>query len=284
MACDPEELVTEVAPILGKLPPGLGKVVGGGKIKIITGKGGGIGFNPALCQPEIDGAFVVTGGGDKFDCYKDKEGGDAGRLNAKAGVEFTGGWLSSDGSIALGDTFNTYEDGDGSTQTLNAGTGLMSSWIHGEGFPVVEGDFRFIRLLVSANNGDSNFTGIIEMELRESFGGPTVTVGGTASANGFLAGFEPAKAFDGSLASGDGWAIQNLNVFPVWLQYDFGVGETRRIVQYQVGSHVSATSTNARSCNAWLLQGSNNGSDWTSIHQVTGQTGWTFPEMRTFPL
>jgi hypothetical protein len=86
------------------------------------------------------------------------------------------------------------------------------------------------------------------------------------------------------LTSTNGWGANNLNIWPIWLQYDLGAGVTKRVVQYRVGSYSTTTTTAARSSKNWILQGSNDGSNWTTVHRVGNQTGWSFGEMRTYPM
>jgi hypothetical protein len=219
---------------------------------------------------------------------------DADMNGQNKGLVWGGPWVDRTlwaGPVAL-DSFESYEDGV-HVAGLNGGEGFGNegwggAWneptlsVPGDGGePLTPGDYRYYRLLIAANNGDVNWSGVLEFELREEVGGDNVATGGTASASGFNS--SPDLAFDGLFTSGNGWNVQNSNSWPIWLQYDFGDGITRRIVEYRVGSYSTTNSTSARSSRIWELLGSNDGSTWTTVHRVGNQTGWSFGEMRTFP-
>ena len=241
--------------------------------------------------PWVDATlFIGIQDEDTFEGY----GNDADLNGLHKGLVWGGPWVDRTlwaGLIAL-DSFESYSDGV-PVSGLNGGQGFGGegwggAWnepslsVPGDGGePMTPGDYRYYRLLIAANNGDTSWSGVLELELREAVGGANVATGGTASASAFAS--SPDLAFDGLFTSGNGWNVQNSNSWPIWLQYDFGEGVTRRVVEYRVGSYNTTNSTSARSSRIWELQGSNNGSTWTTVHRVGNQTGWTFGEMRTFP-
>lgn len=66
--------------------------------------------------------------------------------------------------------------------------------------------------------------------MRTSIGGSNVVSGGTASASSeYSASYSAAKAFDGSVATDNGWLSGN-HAYE-WLQYDFGAGNDKDIVE-----------------------------------------------------
>lgn len=252
--------------------------------------GGGPKFNSAPC------AIVLTtydGGGDSFECY-----GPGVKLGAAplAGTFFNGRWFDdqSYSGVTAFEDFDDYSVG-AEVGGLSGGTGYDGVWVDEDpalpldgSEPVTSGDYRYYRLLILSNNGDPDYSGVLEIELRESVGGADETApGGTITASSTLAGFGltrgPDQAIDNNLASGEGWIPQTPPQFPEWLQYDFGVGVTKKIVEYRVGSYATLSTTAARSIKDWTLQGSNDGVSWTDVHPVGAQTGWVFGEMRTFP-
>jgi hypothetical protein len=84
-------------------------------------------------------------------------------------------------------------------------------------------------------------------------------------------------AFNGSLANG--W--QTASSTTGWLQIDRGsAGSTA------LGSYAIASTSNAgfgSVCpSAFTLQGSNNGSTWTTLDTRTAETGWTASQVRTY--
>ena len=227
--------------------------------------------------------------GDTFDSYSIGEVADD-SLDGGMSNTWDGPWLSGEGFAEHSEDFESYNDGAYVSGELDGGENMGPWQVTGDleaALPLVEGDFRYIRLLIGDSSGSTDFSGVLELELRESIGGPSAATGGVASANAEFVGFEAAKAFDGSLASGNGWVVNNSFTWPTWLQYDFGVGVTRRIVEYRVGSYSTTTLTAIRSARIWRLQGSNDAVNWTTLHDVnerSPQTGWTFGQMRTFPL
>jgi len=81
-----------------------------------------------------------------------------------------------------------------------------------------------------------------------------------------------AKAFDNNTSSN--WSSW-LNT-PDWIIYDFGSGNEKKIARYKMYSG----GANGKPYN-WQLQGSNDGSSWTTVHTVTGES-WGGVEWKTY--
>lgn len=100
------------------------------------------------------------------------------------------------------------------------------------------------------------------------------------SASSFNSGQDPFLAFDGGsgLWYGTGGGID-------WLQLDTGAGNSYLLGYYQV--QAGATFAN-RAPQAWTMEGSNDGSSWTTLDTQTGQTSWLpvtgLGEVRTFTI
>jgi hypothetical protein len=94
-----------------------------------------------------------------------------------------------------------------------------------------------------------------------------ITSGGTAndSINNPDGAEGAAKAFDGN--TGTKWLCNAVS----WLQYDFGAGVTQTVKRYDI---TSANDVPARDPKDWQLQGSNDGSTWTTVDTRTGQPSW----------
>lgn len=93
-----------------------------------------------------------------------------------------------------------------------------------------------------------------------AFGG---TYSGSSSSNpneGF------AKPFDCN--PGSKWFSGSNSGLPQWIQYDFGSGMTQLVKRYGV---TSANDVPTRDPSAWLFQGSNDGSTWTTLDSQTNQ-------------
>ena len=64
-----------------------------------------------------------------------------------------------------------------------------------------------------------------------------------------------------------------------WLQIQ--LDKSRKVTQYSISALISSTSKNAYPVD-WVLQGSNNGVDFTDIHTVTDEPVWNVNETRFF--
>ena len=130
-----------------------------------------------------------------------------------------------------------------------------------------DGKFLYVSLYVTANNGGS-LDQVTEMEVAEAPGGANVCVGGTASASNYYdAGTYPAsKAFDGSKTTNvDSWV--GTGAKPYRLTYQFAAPKT--IAEVRLWGAVAVV--NNRGPRDFLIQGSNNGSDWTTLKSLTGE-------------
>lgn len=133
--------------------------------------------------------------------------------------------------------------------------------------------YRYYRFWITANNGDPGYTAILEAELMASPGGADITSPGmTATASSNYQEHLPSKAFDNIQGPSPGtlpWANADGFTFPHWLKIDLGVAQVVRALrlwnQYGDGD---------RAPKDFLLQGSNNDADWTTIASFTGISGY----------
>ena len=110
----------------------------------------------------------------------------------------------------------------------------------------------------------------------------TTPSGVAASSSVFDASFNPYLAFDGNLTLNNKWVAANATTTG-WISYDFGSGVTKTITHYSMVAVPSNESgVTGRAPNSWTFEGSNNGSSWTTLHTVTGQTAWGQGEKRNF--
>lgn len=102
---------------------------------------------------------------------------------------------------------------------------------------------------------------------------------GVASASSVHSSSAAFRGFDGNTAVGDGTNDWLTNAVATgWLQYQFTAAKT--IATYRI---TSGNGQAARAPRNFTLQGSNNGSSWTTIDTRTDQTGWTAGgETRTY--
>ncbi len=114
---------------------------------------------------------------------------------------------------------------------------------------------------------------------------PTMTANtapsGTASASTHYTGRDAFNAFqEAAYTSSNGW-ISDGSSLPQWLQYQFASAQT--IAQYTITPWCSDTFP-SRSPNTWTLEGSNDGSSWTTLDTQTAWTAWVFAAPAFFTL
>lgn len=123
------------------------------------------------------------------------------------------------------------------------------------------------RLLVTMTDG-SIFLSVAKLQFFvDYFLNTDVVGGGIAIANSGV----PSQAFDSSLATN--WLVSATG--DDYIGYMFA--EDKKIIGYAITAPTSSLTSSPK---AWKLQYKNLG--WTTIHEVTGQTGWTANEQRIF--
>lgn len=103
---------------------------------------------------------------------------------------------------------------------------------------------------------------------------PTPYVASASSEYGGV--YKAYRAFNGYASGEDVWITQTGS--SGWVQIDMGSGNAWRIGTYAV----QGGATPNRSPSAWVLQGSNDATNWTTLDTVTGQSSWGSGEKRTF--
>jgi len=66
---------------------------------------------------------------------------------------------------------------------------------------------------------------------------------------------------------------------PAWIGYDFGIGNKKTIQKYTI---VTADENSFYSPKSWEFQGSNDGTNWETIHSVTNEPEWSDGEKREY--
>lgn len=140
---------------------------------------------------------------------------------------------------------------------------------------------RYWRLHITANDGNTLYCGMTELELKETVGGSDATVaaerGIRASASSEINGSNLASmAFDNDIYH-SGWLSNTAAAS--WIQWDFGAGNDKTIRQITIRGSWNVPASSPKD---FTLQGSANGSSWTTVLTVTNQTNWTVNELRTF--
>lgn len=140
---------------------------------------------------------------------------------------------------------------------------------------------RYWRINITANDGSTSYFGLTELELIETVGGSDATVaaeaGTRASASSQINGPNAAAlAFDDS--TGAGWLSATATTS--WLQWDFGAGNSKTIRQITIRGSYNVPTASPKD---FTLDGSADGTSWTTVLTVTGETGWTgSSDKRTF--
>jgi len=130
---------------------------------------------------------------------------------------------------------------------------------------------RYWRLNWSENAGNASYTGVAEIQFRESIGGPDETTGGVSDAETSLSGSDNAFLATGDYLTANGSPIG-------WLSYDFGSGNDKSIVEYTIAPHNS----NSVQPMAWILEYSSDNTNWTTAATVTTEPDWSGLETRTY--
>lgn len=111
----------------------------------------------------------------------------------------------------------------------------------------------------------------------------TAPSGVVASSSQYDATWAPWKAFNRILTRTAGsWFTQN-TVTTGWVRYDFGAGNEKAITHYSiVGIATDASSDAAVAAKNWNFEGSNDGTNWTTLHSVTNAPAWGQGEKRYY--
>lgn len=132
------------------------------------------------------------------------------------------------------------------------------------------------RLNISANNGSPNNVTIAEMQYRTTVGGSNVATGGTPTATSNLSGYPPSQAFDRNAST---FWVSNTGP-TAYLAYHFTSAVA--IVEYTMAARNDNATYLTDTPKSWTLDFPDDGTNWTTLATVAGQTGWGLGEMRTF--
>ena len=136
--------------------------------------------------------------------------------------------------------------------------------------------YRYWRIYMQTNNGDPTYTALCEIELRSSVGGADLTTSSTpaASSTSYSAAYDASKTVDESTSTL--WISAFNSTTNQWLRYDLGSAQTvAQVAIYPQGDALS------RAPKDFIIQGSNDGTNFTNVKSITNATGWT-AAWRTF--
>lgn len=128
-----------------------------------------------------------------------------------------------------------------------------------------------------------------ELQLRTAIGGASVATGGTASSSSNQVNWEPAKAFNGDAGGTNNcWAAAtqaqpNIEGYGQWLQYDFGAGNEKDIIEIAISNGTYST-YNALPL-AFNIEYSDDGVNWTLARRIWETTAWSATgTVRVYPV
>ena len=136
--------------------------------------------------------------------------------------------------------------------------------------------YRYWRIFVLVNDGGGSVR-INEVELRASAGGADLTTPSTPTTYSTRAGtsFSSAQSIDDD--TGTFWGSASGQTTNQWVRYDLGAP----VVVAQVAIYPNTSATTAPK--DFIIQGSDDGTNFTDVKAFTNQTGWT-AAWRTFDL
>lgn len=169
---------------------------------------------------------------------------------------------------------------DGQVLTANAAAGNGIDWQAGGGGGgslsglsdttisiQSSGARRYWRFFITAN-GESTLLGISEIQFRESTSGADVTGSGIASASSENSTNYASNAFDDNTST-RWYSDFSPLTFPQWIQYDFGAGNEKTIVEYTIYQNLGDVT---RAPKDWILQYSDDALLWFDADVRTGET------------
>lgn len=142
--------------------------------------------------------------------------------------------------------------------------------------------YRYMRVYFTGPTQDGVNSAIAELEFRATAGvavtnppGTGVAIGGDFDSG--IVGY--AKAFTNSGA--DYWAKNGSSWNGLaWVGWDYGAGNTITVAQVRI---ISGPGTVAQSAPlSFKIEGSNNGTTWTTLKTVTGEANWAGNESRLY--
>lgn len=139
-----------------------------------------------------------------------------------------------------------------------------------------QGSYKYWRINIAASNGDVNFS-IAEVGLFETGSATNLASSAGASATStYSSGYLASYAADGSSASR--WAANGAESPPFGLA--FNVGSMKKVTKVTIQAPNNSPPTN--SPKDFTIQASDDGGVWIDQWSVSGQTGWSVSEIRTF--
>lgn len=140
-------------------------------------------------------------------------------------------------------------------------------------------DVMYWRIYITENNGATNHTSLVELEMYEDLSGPNLCTGGfgITSPEYTTGSWGVARAFDGIKDQDVGWATRATVPTPAWVGYKFP--SSVNINHIKITSRGTSLTQPPKN---FVIQKSEDGVNWIDQWAVTDQTDWTAYQERTF--
>tara|TARA_R100001086_G_scaffold173243_3_gene94835 strand:- start:314 stop:805 length:492 start_codon:yes stop_codon:yes gene_type:complete len=136
--------------------------------------------------------------------------------------------------------------------------------------------------LKGTNDGSFSGGALCEIEFYDSIGGSNIVAGGTEIAGSEAFGGTKEQAFDGDkLNSFWAGASGAVTAGTSWIGYDFGAGNEKDVVQFEITARSSGGNAN-QVWDEWDLEYSDDGIIWTNKNSYSDFTPWTSNETRKY--
>ena len=139
--------------------------------------------------------------------------------------------------------------------------------------------YRYWRLSISAQNGDNSYAGLGEIQLRPVAGGPTATTEQTPVASSIASypGYPLSYLVDGDLSTP--WVSASAPAFPFTVTLDLGLPTAINEVAIAPQEYATPLAPSAFS-----VQGSDNGTTFSTVKSFSSVTQWVDGQFMTFAL
>lgn len=134
-----------------------------------------------------------------------------------------------------------------------------------------------VRIDAFPDMGGGHLVSVAEVEMRAIPSGADQCTSGLALSSGDYSGYPASRAFNDNVAGGDHW-LSDGAAGTKWLGYQFS--EAVQVAEVTVRARSDGDA--AYTPTALTVQHSDDGSVWSDAWAVTGQTGWTGGQVRTF--
>ena len=134
--------------------------------------------------------------------------------------------------------------------------------------------YRYWRIFILNNNGNGSYLALNEVDLRGSVDGADLTSTATpvTASTQHSGAYAPEYTVDNSLSTTPLWVSTPSAITNQWLRYDLGTPTAIA----QVAMCHNDTSRSGRSPKDLRIEGSNDGTNFTTVKTFLGNTSWPY--------